>query len=342
MRILLADDDPQILEYYREVLNEAGYATVTARSGQEAIRLLNNETFEVAILDWMMPEPNGLELCAAIRSSIPGKYTYTILVSGRSEIDDVLSGLRSGADDYLRKPVHPEELLLRVEVAKRILSLGARHVAVFMMAKLAESRDPDTGKHLERMRDYSWLLAKRLAPEYSEITPEFIDNIYHASPLHDIGKVGIPDSILLKPAGLTEQEFEVMKTHTTLGSQTLDAALEKYPDTSYLQQARDIALSHHENYDGSGYPNGLQGHDIPLSGRIVALADVYDALTSRRPYKRAFDHHRAKGIILERQAHFDPMVLSAFFELEEEFLAIKESMEGEFELALQPVGATQG
>lgn len=326
MRILVADDEQDILDLYCDILNEAGHSTTAVRSGQDAIRLLHNETFDVAVLDWVMPEPDGIELCRAIRSSIPGKYTYTILVSGNSEKDDVLAGLRSGADDYLCKPVHPEELLLRVDVAKRVLSLGSRHVAVFMMAKLAESRDPDTGQHLERIRDYSWLLAKRLAPEYAEVTPEFIDNIYHTSPLHDIGKVGIPDNILLKPGSLTDVEFEVMKTHTLIGARTLDAAMRQYPDTAYFKLARDVVLTHHENYDGTGYPHGLRGQEIPLAGRIVALADVYDALTSRRPYKRAFDHHEARGIILKRQAHFDPMVLSAFFELEEEFLAIKATM----------------
>lgn len=326
MRILLADDDPHILEYYCEVLEGAGYDTTTVASGQEAIRLLHNEAFDVAILDWVMPGPDGPALCKAIRSDIPGKYTYTILVSGRVDRTDVIAGLRSGADDYICKPVHPAELLLRVNAAKRVLSLGSRHVAVFMMAKLAESRDPDTGQHLERIRDYSWLLAKRLAPEYSEITPEFIDDIYHTSPLHDIGKVGIPDSILLKPGPLTEAEFEIMKTHTTIGAATLDAALREYPDANYFKFAREITIAHHEKYDGTGYPHGLRGQSIPLSGRIVALADVYDALTSQRPYKQAYDHQRAKGIILERRGHFDPMVLSVFFTLEEEFLAIKETM----------------
>lgn len=339
MRILVADDDSHILDYYCEVLTEAGYTTTAVRSGGEAARLLHEQTFDVAILDWMMPEPDGLELCQAIRSHIPGRYTYTILISARSERDDVICGLQSGADDYLCKPVDPQELLLRVEVAKRILSLGSRHIAVFMMAKLAESRDPDTGQHLERIRDYSWLLAKRVAPEFREITTEFVDNIYHTSPLHDIGKVGIPDAILLKPGALTAEEFEIMKTHTTIGAQTIDAALERYPDTTYFTQAREITLTHHENYDGSGYPQGLRGHEIPLSGRIVAVADVYDALTSQRPYKRAFDHDVAKGIILKRQAHFDPIVLSAFFDLEEEFLAIKETM-GDSESCAVPARQT--
>lgn len=323
MRILVADDDQGLLEYYCDVLNGAGYSTTAVCDGAEAVRLLHDQDFDLAILDWMMPEPNGLKLCEVIRSRIPGRYTYTILVSGRSEKDDVISGLRAGADDYICKPVLPEELLLRVGVAKRILSLGSRHIAVFMMAKLAESRDPDTGHHLERIRDYSWLLARRLQQEFQEITAEFIDNIYHTSPLHDIGKVGIPDHILLKPGTLTDEEFEIMKTHTTLGAQTLDAVLEQYPDITYFEQAREITLTHHENYDGTGYPQGLRTSQIPLSGRIVAVADVYDALTSQRPYKKAFAHHVAKGIIMERQSHFDPMVLSAFFQLEEEFLAIK-------------------
>jgi putative two-component system response regulator len=326
MRILFADDDEEILSCFSELLQEAGYTVTPAATGTEALRLLRNESFDIALLDWVMPEPDGLALCRAMRGRLSQDYVYTILMSGRCGCDDVLAGLRAGADDYLRKPVSPQELLLRVNVAKRILSLGSRHVAVFMMAKLAESRDSDTGQHLERMRHYSWMLAKRLAPEFPEVTPEFIDNIYHTSPLHDIGKVGIPDSILLKPGRLSDEEFEAMKAHTTMGGETLSAAVRQYPETSYFTMARDIALTHHENYDGSGYPQGMRGDEIPLSGRIVAVADVYDALTSRRPYKRAFDHCEAKGIMLQRQRHFDPLVLAAFLEAEQRFIAVRETM----------------
>jgi len=183
-----------------------------------------------------------------------------------------VAALSAGADDYIRKPFDPEELLLRVNVARRIASLGARDVAIFALAKLADSRDPDTGQHLERMRNYCWLLARWLRTQYTEITDEFIDILYQTSALHDIGKVGIPDSVLLKRGPLTEAEFEIMKTHTTIGAQTLTAAIQQFPEVSYFTMARDIALTHHENFDGSGYPQGLRGCEIPLCGRIVAMA----------------------------------------------------------------------
>jgi putative two-component system response regulator len=323
LRILLADDERPILDLLVDILEEAGHSTAAATSGPKALRLLQSVKFDVAILDWMMPEPDGPALCEIIRTQTAGNYTYTFLMSGRTAKDDIVKGLRSGADDYLCKPIFPQELLLRIDIAKRILSLGSRQIAIFAMAKLAESRDQDTGQHLERIRSFSWLLAKRLAGDFPELTPEFLDNIYHTSPLHDIGKVGIPDYILLKPDRLTDQEFEVMKTHTVIGAETLDATLRQHPDASYFKMAREITLTHHETFDGSGYPQGLCGHDIPLSGRIVCLADIYDALTSQRPYKRPFDHETAKGIILQRQSHFDPLVLSAFLDLEDEFLAIR-------------------
>lgn len=326
MRILLADSDAESRGSLADVLSRAGHAVSRASTGGEAFQLLYTRAHDVVILDRDLPPPGGAELCRSIRTQMGGHYLYTILIGCPAGRDGVLSDLRRGADADLARPVDPEELLLRVGVAQRILSLGSRHIAVFMMAKLAESRDPDTGEHLERMRTYSWLLAKRLAPDFPEVTEEFVNNIYHTSPLHDIGKVGIPDRILLKPGRLTEDEFEIMKTHTTLGADTLQVAMREYPEITYFYVAREIALSHHENYDGSGYPQGLRGREIPLSGRIVALADVYDALTSQRPYKRAFDHREAKGIILNHQARFDPLVLSAFFELEEEFLAVRDTL----------------
>jgi putative two-component system response regulator len=189
-----------------------------------------------------------------------------------------------------------------------------------------DTRDPETGAHLQRVQCYCRALAQQLAANddfADEINAHYIVLLYRTSPLHDIGKVSIPDSILLKPGRLTEQEFEVIKTHALIGARMFDAALRRFPDTAFLRIARDIAATHHERFDGTGYPAGLKGRNIPLAGRIVALADVYDALTSRRVYKDAFTHDVARGIILEESgSHFDPTIVNAFVAAEAAFVAI--------------------
>jgi putative two-component system response regulator len=195
------------------------------------------------------------------------------------------------------------------------------------MAKLAESRDPETGLHLERVRCYCRLLAQGLVgvEKFSHIVnAEFIRLMFLTSPLHDIGKVGIPDCVLVKPDRLNDQEFAIMKTHAAIGAQTLEAALRLYPGARVLEMARDIAATHHERWNGSGYPLGLRGEAIPLCGRIMALADVYDALTSRRVYKEAFTHEIARSMILSQSGqHFDPDLVAAFTRLERQFVAVR-------------------
>ena len=219
---------------------------------------------------------------------------------------------------------------MRIKTAERILSLETRDVAIFAMAKLAESRDPETGAHLERMQSYSRTLAWNLAnrEEFANlIDREYLRLINATSPLHDIGKVGVPDRILLKPGKLTDEEFEIMKTHATLGASTLDAALQHFPGAKFLEMARDIAAAHHEKYNGKGYPRGLSGNDIPLSARIVAVADVYDALTTKRVYKDAWTHEAARDLIVKESGqHFDPTVVQAFLACEEQFIAIADRL----------------
>ncbi|BAM04596.1 HD-GYP domain-containing protein [Phycisphaera mikurensis] len=332
MQILVADDDPIAVEMLRDTLQDAGHDVVTAPDGDAAVRLLAERPVHLVITDWEMPGLTGPQLCRAIRSGAAlhagGGYCYIVLLTGRGAVAERVEGLSSGADDFLVKPFDREELLARLRSAERIVSLETREMAIFAMAKLAESRDQETGEHLERVQSYARVLTQRLLSNgcfTGVIDAEYARLIYATSPLHDIGKVGIPDSVLLKPGRLSDREFEIMKTHTTLGAETLDAAASRYPGAAFLCMARDIAASHHERYDGTGYPAGLAGEAIPLAARIVALADVYDALTSRRVYKDAFTHDVARSIVLEeRGTHFAPEVVDAFVAGEAEFLRIRE------------------
>lgn len=328
MRVLIVDDDPIALELLEYTLREAGYEVTTAENGIAAMELVRTGKFRLVVSDWEMPEMDGLKLCRKIRERHYGGYTYIILVTSHNGRDDVVRGLEAGADDFIAKPFHPAELCVRLRAGERLLSLESRNVMIFALAKLAESRDPETGEHLERMREYCRVIAESLSTkdEFKHVVDgDYVQSIYLTSPLHDIGKVGIPDSVLLKPGRLTPAEFEVMKMHTSIGAATLDAALKQTAgsDVDFLRMARDIALTHHERFDGSGYPNGLSGKRIPLCGRIVALADVYDALRTKRVYKEAFSHEVAKNIILEgRDAHFDPVIVDCFLEAEQQFLDV--------------------
>jgi putative two-component system response regulator len=327
MRILIADDDQISLALLENALIASGHDVVTARNGAEAFRVLLSDPVRLVISDLQMPEMNGLELCEAIRDHGFSSYVYVILLSAHDGTADTVAGLSAGADEFMRKPFDPVELTLRIRTAERILSLDARDLTIFALAKLAESRDSETGAHLDRVRNYSRLLAGYLqhnGPYQDKIDGNFVQLIYTSSPLHDIGKVAIPDCVLLKPGRLSDREYEIMKTHTTLGAQTLDAALREHPGARFLQMAKNIAATHHERWDGNGYPLGLRGTAIPLCGRIVAVADVYDALTSKRVYKAAFSHEVAMSTIVQGSGeHFDPAVVQAFLALEPQFIAIQ-------------------
>lgn len=325
-RVLLVEDNGLEAAMLEESLAAFGYDVTWACNGREALACMRSGLYRLVISDWEMPEMSGLDLCRQIRRRCSGGYTYLILLTGRSGSDHVVAGLDAGADDYLTKPVQPLELCLRLRAAERLLALQSRELLIFSLAKVAESRDGETGAHLERVREYCRVLTEKLAdhPRFGDvIDAEFAQTIYLTSPLHDIGKVGIPDHILHKPGRLTTEEFEVMKQHTLIGARTLTAALDAHPEADYLRMARDIALTHHEHFDGKGYPRGLVGYDIPLCGRIVAIVDVYDALTTARVYKPAFTPEVARSIILEgRGKHFDPDVVDAFLEAETRFLEI--------------------
>lgn len=325
--ILIVDDDPVCRELLHGLLKEFGWNVVIAGDGREAFEKICTGQIRIVISDWQMPGMTGLELCTLVRERRLSDYVYFILLSSLDRRGHVIQGLQAGADDFLTKPIDHDELIVRLRVAERIVSLENKNLLVFSLAKLAESRDTETGAHLERMREYSRLLAEQLSKteRYAkEVDADYVRTIYLTSPLHDIGKVGIPDHILLKPGKLTADEFETMKQHALIGSQTLDAALQAYPAAQYLRVARDIAQSHHEKFDGSGYPCGLVGYEIPLCARIVAVADVYDALTTKRVYKDAFTHETARNIILSgRGTDFDPDIVDAFLAQENNFLRVK-------------------
>ena len=328
MQILIVDDDELSLDILEHALVCEGHSVIRASNGLAALDILQKGQCRLVISDWDMPGMTGIELCQAIRSRDFGGYIYLILLTSHRGTADLVHGMSAGADDFITKPFHPAELTVRVRAGCRIVSLETRDVAIFALAKLAESRDPDTGHHLERVRSYSFALATQMSrsPKFAnQIDDEFIRLIYLTSPLHDIGKVGIPDSVLLKPGRLNNDEFEIMKTHATIGAETLEAALRRYPAARFLQIARDIAATHHEWWDGTGYPAGLVGPQIPLSGRIVSLADVYDALTSKRTYKDAFSHHVARSIIVQgKNTQFDPDIVDEFLQIEQEFLSIRQ------------------
>ena len=340
MRILIVDDSDIALELLERTLVKAGHTVDTAASGEEALEWVRKGVHRLIVSDWEMPGMSGLELCRKVRS-VSTTYVYFILVTSHNTTADIVTGLSAGADDFISKPFNPPELLVRVRAGERVLSLESREIAIFAMANLTESRDQETGQHLERVRSYAQLLARRMMdyPKYrGRIDDKFVRLIYETSPLHDIGKVAIPDHILRKPGKLTEDEFAVMRTHTTLGKAQLDLALEKYPDAEFLRFARDIVACHHERYDGTGYPAGLAGEEIPLCARIVAVADVYDALTSDRVYRAALPHDEAKRMILKSSgSHFDPDVIDAFIELADQFEAINRSLaDGSVEQAPSP------
>jgi putative two-component system response regulator len=330
MRILVAEDDSTMRRLLERLLAGWGHEPIAAATGEEAWRVLQEDDApRLALTDWDMPGMTGVELCRKLRQNVFEHYTYVILLTARGQQSDIVDGMNTGADDYIVKPFDRLELHARVRAGERVLALETRDLVIFALAKLAESRDPDTGEHLERVRSYCRVIAQQLAgvEKFNDtVDPAFIRAIHLTSPLHDIGKVGIPDSILLKPGRLTKEEFDIMKTHAAIGAETLDAAVSQFQDARFLVMARDIAATHHERFNGCGYPAGLSGEAIPLCGRIMALADVYDALTSKRVYKDAQSHEEARFILIEESgSHFDPDVVDAFVRAEDEFVAIAES-----------------
>ena len=325
-RVLVADDDRITRTVLCEVLRRNGFEPIAVENGREALDVLHSTEVQLVLTDWSMPEMDGLDLCRAIRAGEFARYIYVVMVTSHTDPQHVVLGMEAGADDFITKPFNPMEVIVRLRSGERLISLDSAEMTIFALARLAESRDPETGAHLERVRSYCRVLAeelRRCGHSPGLIDEEFCRLIFQTSPLHDIGKVAIPDAVLLKPGRLTPEEYAIMKTHTTHGAATLEAAMERYPNVGFLRMAYQIAMTHHEKFDGTGYPCGVSGTDIPMCGRIMAVADVYDALTSKRVYKDAFSHEKARDIIRsDSGTHFDPDVVDAFDACESEIVSI--------------------
>ncbi|MEA1950976.1 MAG: response regulator [Planctomycetota bacterium] len=354
--ILIVDDDIAIRRLFRTLLSR-NYTVREAHSGEEAIEVITLWSPDLVLLDIMMPGIDGYETCRQLRASSVDNPPQVIMVSSKSATAEQARAFEVGADDYLVKPIDPVELRSRVElhfrlresqagleslrrevdghhqVLKRTVqerieqTLAIQDVAVFTLAKMAESRDKETGEHIERMREYSQRLAQELqyhGPYADKIDDSFLADLYRSSPLHDIGKVGIPDAILFKPGLLTPEEFKVMQGHAMIGGNILNEAVMQLKGGGFLAMATLIAQFHHERWDGGGYPAGLVGDEIPLPARIVSVADVFDALTTARPYKDAWSPDRAKRFIDEAaDTQFDPLIVAAFNRCYEDILHIQ-------------------
>ena len=327
MKILIVEDNNLARKVLVSYLEKIGYDIIQAENGVDGYNKWKVHQPEIVLTDWNMPEGSGIDLVQNIRKNSDNHYSYIILITSREDNKDLTIGFESGVDDYIVKPVNKQELYLRMRAGERLLSLQAKEQLLFAMAKLAETRDYETGKHLERIRQYAKLLALELSKDErfkSKVNDLFIKSIYETSPLHDIGKVGVSDSILRKKDKLTEEEFEIMKHHTLIGKNTLEEVATN-GHKGFLPMAIEIAGSHHEKWDGSGYPCGLKGEEIPLSARIVTLVDVYDALRSKRVYKAAIEHFDVlETIKCESGKHFDPALVEIFFSIENAFKTISE------------------
>jgi putative two-component system response regulator len=307
-RVLIADDRESIRSLFHRLLSADGHDVVLAPDGASALSAVHRHRPDVILLDVAMPLIDGLEVCRQLKADPETRLTPVVLVSGQTELADRINGIEAGADDYLSKPVHPHELRARVRSLSRVKqlidALDSAEAAIVALALTIEARDPYTKGHCERLADAAVGLGRALG-----LGAEDLHALHRGGYLHDIGKIGVPDSVLLKPAPLTADEWTVMKRHPEIGD-SLCAPLQS------LRTVRPIILGHHERIDGSGYPKGLRGDDVPLLAQIVGIVDVYDALTSRRPYRQALSHATAVKFILE-ETHaglFSPRYVDAFLD----------------------------
>ncbi len=340
--ILIVDDTPANLTLLSGLLKEKGHRVRPVPGGRLALKAVESEPPDLILLDINMPEMNGFEVCERLKGDRRFSDIPVIFISALTETLDKVKAFNTGGVDYITKPFQFEEVDARVtahlELRRYEKSLqnlvrekigeivNSQMSTIFALSKLAESRDPDTGAHIERVQILCKALALRLggeSPYAGAIDADFVNCIYNSSPLHDIGKVAIADCVLLKPGKLTTEEFEVMKNHTVIGVSTLQKVHEQYPNNAFVAMGISIARSHHERWDGTGYPDGLAGENIPLEARIMAVADVYDALRSKRCYKESVPRSEGRDIIEAGSGvQFDPVLVKAFLDIEEEFNVI--------------------
>jgi putative two-component system response regulator len=354
--ILVVDDTPDNLSLMSGLLKDL-YKVKIANNGERALKVaLTGTPPDLILLDIMMPVMDGYETCRHLKSYSETRDIPVIFLTAKAEVEDEMQGFELGAVDYITKPISPPVVLARVqthlqlkrvrdylknqnefleaEVQRRTKEVVAvQKVTILAMASLAETRDNDTGNHIRRTQFYVKVLAEKLRshPRFNYFLDDdkTIDLLFKSAPLHDIGKVGIPDHILLKPGRFTPEEFEIMKTHCMLGRDAIVAAEQRLGiDLPFLFFAKEIAYSHQEKWDGTGYPEGLSGDDIPISGRLMAVADVYDALICRRVYKEGMPHDKAVEIIVQSKGtHFDPDVVDAFLDTLGEFVEVAKRYE---------------
>lgn len=343
--VMIVDDTPANLEVLEEILRGQNYDVVAFPRGHMALRAAEENPPDIILLDIMMPQMNGFELSKLWMAHEKLSEIPIIFVSALDDIEHKIKAFSHGGRDYITKPFRHEEVCARVDtqiklsraqlelknnnenlmaiVQQKVKEISDSQMATLIaISSLAEFRDDETGKHIHRTSVFCKTLAELLSvhPSYKNtIDLNFINNIFHAAPLHDIGKIGIPDRVLLKPGKLTSEETEIMKTHVIIGATTLERVLEKYPNNAFIKMGVELTKSHHEKWDGSGYPFGLKGEAIPISSRIMALVDVYDALRSKRSYKEAINHEDTLYIIkVEMENQFDPQIVEVF--LENQFL----------------------
>ena len=343
-KILVVDDQRSNVKLLQKLLSQMEHEAIGAENAFVALDILDR-SFDLVLADVMMPEMDGFTMVREIRNNPETQDIPIIMVTALSEKEDRLKAVEAGANDFISKPVDRSELQVRTnsllrqkkqqdeikafqkdlhkmvetkthELRQAFLQIERSHVeSIQHLSAAAEYKDEETSAHIKRMSKLSALIAKRMS-----LSTNYVNLIATCSPMHDVGKIGIPDKILLKPGKLSAEEWEIMKTHTTIGENILSSG-----HSEYMELGTVIALTHHEKWDGSGYPQGLSGEDIPLAGRICAVADVFDALTSKRPYKEAFSIEKSIGIMQEvRGKHFDPDILDLFLQDMDEVLRIKE------------------
>jgi putative two-component system response regulator len=349
-KILVVDDEELNQRLISALLKPMGYDVQIAGSGVEALQKIQENPPDVILLDIMMPKMDGFEVALKLRENPETRAIPIVMVTALQDVEDRVRALEVGADDFLTKPVDRMELRARVrslvkvkayndymknhqqaleaEVARRTEELSnaykkirsASLETIYRLSRAAEYKDEDTGAHILRMSNYSALLARRLG-----LADTTVERILYAAPMHDIGKIGIPDHVLLKPGKLSDGEWVVMRQHTTIGAAILEGANE-----GFIKLGEVIAATHHEKWDGNGYPRGLKGREIPLVGRIVAISDVFDALMSKRPYKEPFSLEKCLSIITAgRGSHFDPEVHDAFMDILDDVLKVREQYRDE-------------